>query len=75
MPETAQEEQAQDFMDMDKAAAEIGWNKATVYGWLKRLNIETHKFKGSRKAFLTPEEVARVKEVKAKPWLAGEKTK
>jgi transposase len=72
MSETVED---QEYLSMDEASAAIGWNKATVYEWIKRLDIQTHKFVGNRKAYLKAGDVERLKEVKAKPWTAGEKEK
>ena len=65
--------EGQEYLSMDEASQAIGWNKATVYEWIKRLNMETKKFVGNRKAYLAAADVERLKEVKAKPWTAGEK--
>jgi excisionase family DNA binding protein len=63
----------QEYLSMDEAAETIGWNKATIYEWLGRLEMKTTKFVGNRKAFLKASEVERLQEIKAKPWTAGEK--
>jgi excisionase family DNA binding protein len=63
----------QEYLSMDEASKIIGWNKATIYEWLQRLDMKTTKFVGNRKAFLKASDVERLKEVKAKPWMAGEK--
>ncbi len=65
--------EGQEYLSMDEAAEAIGWNKATIYEWLGRLEMKTTKFVGNRKAFLKATEVERLKEIKAKPWTAGEK--
>ncbi len=65
--------QGREYLSMDDAAATIGWNRATVYGWVKRLNMKTYKFIGNRKAYLAEADVERLKEIKEKPWTAGEK--
>ncbi len=63
----------QEYLSMDEVAAAIGWNKATVYEWIKRLGMKTHKFIGNRKAYLAAADVDRLKQIKEKPWTAGEK--
>jgi transposase len=65
--------EGQEYLSMDDAASAIGWNKATVYAWIKRLDMTTHKFIGNRKAYLAATDVEQLKEIKTKPWMAGEK--
>ena len=65
--------QRREYLSMNEAAATIGWNRATVYEWVKRLNMKTYKFIGDRKAYLAEADVERLKEIKEKPWMAGEK--
>ncbi len=36
--------QGREYLSMDDAAATIGWNRATIYEWVKRLNMKTYKF-------------------------------
>ncbi|MGZ3611974.1 MAG: hypothetical protein ACXWPS_14275 [Ktedonobacteraceae bacterium] len=63
-----------EYLSIDEAAEAIGWNRATVYGWVKTLGMKTYKFVRNRKTFLAASDVARLKEIKEKPWTAGEKT-
>ncbi len=63
----------QEYLSMTDAAAAIGWNRATVYEWVKRLDMKTHKFIGNRKTYLGAADVKRLKQIKEKPWTAGEK--
>jgi transposase-like protein len=63
----------QEYLSMADAAAAIGWNRATVYEWVKRLDMKTHKFIGNRKTYLAAADVERLKVIKQKPWIAGEK--
>jgi excisionase family DNA binding protein len=62
----------QEFFTIDEAAQHIGWNRATVYDWVKELGMKTHKFVRNRKSYLAAADVERLKEIKEKPWLAGE---
>jgi len=62
-----------EYLSIDEAAETIGWNRATVYGWVKTLGMKTYKFIRNRKTFLAASDVARLKEIKEKPWTAGEK--
>ena len=65
--------EGQEYLSMKDAAAAIGWNRATVYEWIKRLGLKTHKFIGNRQTYLAAADVERLKEIKQKPWTAGEK--
>lgn len=63
----------QEYLSIDEAAQIIGWNRATVFEWVKTLGMRTYKFVRNRKTYLTAGDVARLKDIKEKPWLAGEK--
>jgi excisionase family DNA binding protein len=63
----------QEYLSIDEAAQVIGWNRATVYEWARTLGMRTYKFVRNRKTYLAARDVARLKEIKDKPWMAGEK--
>jgi excisionase family DNA binding protein len=63
----------QEYLSIDEAAQVIGWNRATVYEWVKTLGMKTYKFVRNRKTYLAASDVARLKEIKEKPWTAGER--
>lgn len=63
----------QEYFTIDEAAAFIGWNRATVYDWMKTLKMKKHKFLRNKKTYLHISDVKRLKEIKEKPWTAGEK--
>ncbi|EFH86596.1 MerR family transcriptional regulator [Ktedonobacter racemifer] len=63
----------QEYLSIDEAAQIIGWNRATVFEWVKELGMEKHKFLRNRKTYLKVSDVERLKEIKEKPWTAGEK--
>jgi excisionase family DNA binding protein len=63
----------QEYVTLDEAAEKIGINRATVYRWVQRLNIKTHRFIGSRRTWLAAADLTRIKDAHEKPWLAGEK--
>jgi transposase len=65
--------EGREFLSIDEAAEAIGWNRATVYEWVKTLGMKTYKFVRNRKTFLAANDVVRLKEIKEKPWTAGEK--
>jgi hypothetical protein len=61
-----------EFMNLDEVAAYTGKKRASLYNYIKALNIKTHKFKRDRRAYLALDDVKRIKEHKEKPWIAGE---
>jgi len=63
----------QEYLSVDEAAQLIGWNRATVFEWVKALGMQKHKFLRNRKTYLKASDVARLQEIKEKPWMAGEK--
>lgn len=63
----------QEYLSIDDAAEYIGWNRATVFEWVKTLGMEKHKFLRNRKTYLKASDVKRLKQIKEKPWTAGEK--
>lgn len=65
--------EGREYLSIDETAEAIGWNRATVYEWVKTLGMKTYKFVRNRKTFLAASDVARLKEIKEKPWTAGEK--
>lgn len=70
----SEEVNGQEYVSIDEAAQIIGWNRATVFEWVKELNMKKHKFRRNRKTYLKANDVARLKEIKEKPWTAGEKS-
>jgi DNA-binding MurR/RpiR family transcriptional regulator len=61
----------QEYLSIDDAAKSIGWNRATVYKYVDELGMKKYKFRLNRKTYLANADVERLKEIKAKPWLAG----
>lgn len=64
-----------EFYTIDEAAEYIGWNRATVFEWVKALDIERHRFLRNKKTYLARADVEKLKEIKGKPWTAGEEKK
>lgn len=64
-----------EYLSIDEAAQLIGWNRATVFEWVKTLGIEKHRFVRNKKTYLKASDVARLKEIKEKPWTAGERSR
>lgn len=60
-----------EYIPLEEAAAYVGVKRASLYYYLKELKIETHKFKFDKRAYITPADMERIKEIKDKPWLAG----
>lgn len=63
----------QEYLSIDEAAEYIGWNRATVFEWVKTLGMEKHKFLRNKRTYLKASDVNRLKQIKEKPWTAGEK--
>jgi hypothetical protein len=63
----------QEYLSIDQAAAEIGIDRATVYAWMKELGMQRHKFLRNKKTYIHASDVERLKEIKARPWVAGRK--
>jgi len=59
-----------EFLSIDDAATEIGWNRVTIFQWIKTLEMETKKFLRNRKTYISRVNVDRIKQIKAKPWIA-----
>jgi hypothetical protein len=64
----------QEYKSISESASEMGLARPTMYHYINILNIQTYKFKLSREKFITVEDFERIKEVRRKPWLAGEKS-
>jgi transposase len=63
-----------EYYTIEEVAKMVGRNRATVYNRMKFLGIKPHKFHMDRKAYVTTQEVERIRTVFEKPWTAGEKT-
>jgi hypothetical protein len=64
------EQTKDEFLSIDDAATEIGWNRVTIFQWIKTLEMETKKFLRNRKTYISRVNVDRIKQIKAKPWIA-----
>jgi len=69
------QEEAKEYYTIEEVSRLVGRNRATIYNRMKILEIEAKKFNLDRKAYVTEEEMQRIKTVFDKPWLAGEKPK
>jgi len=63
----------QEYFSVDEVAQIIGWNRATVFEWVKALGMQKYKFLRNRKTYLKASDVERLQEIKQKPWAAGER--
>lgn len=61
-----------EYMTLEETADFIGKKRATVYNYIKDLDIKTHKFKRDRRAYISLADAKRIKEAQEKPWIAGE---
>lgn len=61
-----------EYMTLEETANFIGKKRATVYNYIKDLDIKTHKFKRDRRAYISLADAKRIKEAQEKPWIAGE---
>jgi hypothetical protein len=52
------------FISINKAGEELGVDRTTVYNYVKRLQLDTHKFPLDRKTYITREDLARIKAAK-----------
>lgn len=56
------------WMTVDEAAEYIGVGRASVYNYMKDLNITTRKFGRDRRGYLALADVKRMREYKENPW-------
>ncbi len=63
-----------EYLTIDEAAKAIGWNRATVYKYVDELGMKKHKFRLNRRTYLAATDVEQLKQIREKPWLAGEET-
>jgi excisionase family DNA binding protein len=62
-----------EYLTYEEAMAYIGCGRSTLYTLITEQDITTHKFKYDKKRYLALADVKRLKEMKEKPWTAGEK--
>ena len=62
-----------EYKTVAEAAQEVGIARSSIYHYIKALGIETKKFNLGREKYISAVDVERIKEVRDKPWLAGEK--
>ena len=60
-----------EYLTIEEAGRELGWDRSTVYVKMKLLGIQRTKFHGNRRAYLSRNDVDRLKALKETPWTAG----
>jgi predicted site-specific integrase-resolvase len=66
-------EEDKEFMTLDEAAHAVGIKRASLYYYIKRLKIQRHTFPLNRHAYLTHNDVERIKAVRESPWKLEER--
>jgi hypothetical protein len=62
------------YLTYEEATQYLGIRRSSLYTMLVELGIKTHKFKFDRHHYIALADVKRIKEIREKPWLAGEDT-
>src|SRR5215471_15941638 len=62
-----------EYLTLAEVAAYVGVKRASLYYYINPLNIQMHKFNLDRRSYISLADAKRIKEVKEKPWTAGEK--
>ncbi len=57
------------YLTMEEAAQAVGCKRASLYNYMKALGITAHKFDFSKKHYLAAEDVERMRDLKARPWI------
>jgi excisionase family DNA binding protein len=66
--------EAKEYLTYEEAMEYLGVKRSTLYTLITDLDIPTKKFKRDKRRYLALADVKRMKEVREKPWLAGEGT-
>lgn len=69
MPE---EENSQDYITLSQAAQELGIKRASIYYYLKALNIEPQRYRFHKQSYITRDDFERIKTIKDQPWKSSE---
>jgi len=62
-----------EYLTLAEVAGYVGVKRASLYYYINALEIEMHKFNLDRRSYISQADAKRIKEVKEKPWTAGEK--
>ncbi len=61
-----------DYLTIEEAAEQLGIHRTSLYPYLNQLNIKRHKFKLSRRLYISAPDFERIKQLKMQPWKAEE---
>lgn len=64
--------QEKEYLTYEEAMELLGVKRSTLYTLITDLDIPTKKFKHNSRRYLAASDVKRLKEMREKPWLAGE---
>ena len=64
-----------EFLTYEEAMEYLGCKRSTLYNLITDLDIPTKKFKRDKHRYLALGDVKRLKQIRDKPWLAGEEGK
>jgi hypothetical protein len=64
-----------DFLTLSEAAQAVGLKRASLYYYLEKLGIETHKFDYNRHRYISRSDVERIRTVKDSPWKLAQEEK
>jgi predicted site-specific integrase-resolvase len=62
-----------EYLTLAEVAEYVGVKRPSLYYYINALKIKTHKFNLDKRAYILRADAERIKEIKEKPWLAGEK--
>lgn len=62
-----------EYLTLAEVAEYIGVKRASLYYYINALDIKMHKFNLDRRSYISQADAKRIKEIKEKPWTAGEK--
>lgn len=62
-----------EYLTLAEVAEAVGVKRASLYYYINALHIKMHKFNLDRRSYISQEDAKRIKEIKEKPWTAGEK--
>ncbi len=62
-----------EYLTLTEVSKYVGLKRTSLYYYIEKMNIKKYNFEFSNHTYLHINDVERIKEVKDKPWLAGEK--
>lgn len=64
--------EGKEYLTYEEAMEYLGCKRSTLYTLVTDLNIPTKKFKRDKRRYIAIADVKRMKELREKPWIAGE---